>query len=66
MQVARNRYFRHLDTPWQTGQHGPGSGPSFCSVATAPTTENADKTKDVNRTNFAMVLFTEIFSLKFF
>jgi hypothetical protein len=37
-------------------------GLSFPPVATAPAMEKADKTSDVNNTNFAVVLFTEILS----
>jgi hypothetical protein len=33
-------------------------------VAIAPAIENADKTSDVNNTNFAVVLFTELSSPK--
>ena len=50
----------HLVLSGQFGPHGNGRGPSFPSVAIAPAIENADNTNDVNRTSFAIVLFTEI------
>jgi hypothetical protein len=62
LKSSKNRYDYFCNDPVLPGAHHghSGDGPSFATVDIAPATEKADKTSDVNSTNLAVVLFTEI------